>query len=201
MKRRFRYLLLLAALYYGVFYYLEPYLYEYVTNGIWELETFRLIFYTSTLLVTVLFGVIIILEGKYYHHMKIVGGFLIVSACMDFIRMYLFPEILLETYIVSMFTGVLTFAFGLVSHRNVVFKNSIGIIFIVLGFFNLLRFPIFIDILYFYFFKFSYTISFPDGYYYGSLYINYVIIILEFIALDAIVRENLDTFRYKQPQV
>ncbi len=199
-RRRIRYILLAVALIVLLRYYLEPAILEQVDQGVKTVDRARFHIMCINVSVTVVFAIIIIFEGKYYKDMQVVGGLLVLSTLMDVFRMNIFPKIAFESYIVSLFTGILIFAFGLVSMRNVIFKNSVGFFFMILGLFNLIRFPVFIDVLYFYFYKFAVNISMYDGYYFGTLYANYIVIFLEVIALDAIVRENLDTFRYEIPQ-
>ena len=148
------------------------------------------------MLVTIGIAIIIYIEGKYNSGVQAVSIFLVLNALMDFTRFNVYPDISIISGVVSMFGGVFIFGFGLVTTKKAIFKKGAGIFFILIGLFYLLRFPMFIDTLFFYLKKYGQPSSAADSYYFGTLYLNYVIIILELIALDAIILENIAMSRY-----
>ncbi len=198
MKRRILYpvfvVIALAIIYFAI----EPYLHQFFElNRIQEAE-YRLYYFSFNLLVTIVIAVIIYIEGKYNGGVQAVSGLLMLNALMDFSRINVYPDVPIASYVVSFFSGILILAFGLITIKKAIFKKGAGTFFTLLGAVYMLRFPMFIDVLYFYFKKYARNISPADGYYFGTLYINYLIIFLGLIALDSVIRENIAMSRYSK---
>jgi hypothetical protein len=198
MNRRLYYPIFTIIALLIIYFIVQPYLYQfYESNRILE-EEFRLYYFSVNLFVTAGIAVIILFEGRFNGGIKGVSGLLILTALMEFIRYRSFPVLSIQTSVISMFSGILIFAFGLVSIKKAIFKKGAGIFFILLGGVYMLRFPMFIDVLFFYYKKYAINISTADGYYLGSLYFNYFIIFLQLIALNAVILENIAMSRYPE---
>ena len=147
-------------------------------------------------MVELVLAVIIFLEGKYISGIQQVSMLYILAIIMDFNRMKVYPAFALGSNITAMFAGILIFSFGLVSIKKAIFKKGAGIFFFFLGAVYILRFPMFMDILNFYLNKFPVDVSPAEGYFLGTLYLNYLIILFGIFALNALINENLSMDRY-----
>jgi hypothetical protein len=148
-------------------------------------------------LVSIVLGVVIIIEGRHYKNMQVIGVLIIVIRIMDLIRFLVFPDIPFEANIITFFSGLLIFVFALSTIRQVLFKHKVGIYFLLFSIIIFLRFPIFIDVLYMYVQKFSIHTLPLTGYYNGILFFYYISMIPQILAIDGIIKENLETYRYK----
>lgn len=196
MRRRLGYMALVVITLLIIYFVVQPYLYQLYTSSRLSEKEFRLYYYSFNLFVTAGIAIIMFFEGKYNGGVQAVGGLLILNILMDFTRYKVFPVLSIQSNVISMFAGILIFAFGLVSVKKAIFKKGAGIFFVLLGFVYMLRFPIFIDVLFFYYKKYAFNVSMADGYYFGSLYANYLIIVLGLFALNAIILENIELSRY-----
>lgn len=200
MNRRIRYpvYVLLALLI--ITFAIQPLLYHFFTEQkITELD-YRLYYFSFNIVVTIVLGAIIYQEGKYNSGVQTVSGLIILNALMDVNRMYKFPDIAIMSDVITMFSGALILAFGLVSIKKAIFKKGAGILFVLIGTLYLIRFPMFIDLLYFYLKKYAFHTNLADGYYYGTLYLNYLLIFLSLISLDVVILENIEMSRYSKPK-
>lgn len=196
MSRRLRYPVFIIIALLIIHFAIQPFLHQFViTNRLLEVD-YHLYYFSFNLLVTIAIAIFVYIEGKYSDFVQAVSGLLILNAFMDLIRLNAYPHVSIVSSIITMFSGVLIFGFALVSVKKATFKKGAGIFLVLLGAVYMLRFPIFIDILYFYIKKYPINLSATDGYYFGTLYANYIIIFLGLFALDSLVLENLAFSRY-----
>jgi|AntAceMinimDraft_18_1070375.scaffolds.fasta_scaffold06589_3 hypothetical protein len=199
MIRRLRYPIFIIVALVIIHFAIQPYLYQlFRSNTILEVE-YRLYYFSFNLLVTIVIAIIIYFEGKYTGFVQAVSGLLVLNALLDLIRLNAYPDVSIVSCIITMFSGILIFGFSLVSVKKAIFKKGAGVVLLILGGVYMLRFPIFIDVLYFYFKKYPSNLSPADGYYFGTLYANYFIIFLELVALDSLILENIAMSRYTKP--
>lgn len=196
MNRRITYPLIILSSILIIYFLVQPLLDQLAdTDRISEIE-FKLYFFGINSLVTIAVGVIIYIEGKYIGWMQAVSGLLIFNVFLVYKCLESFPKVAIVSNIILMFSGILIFAFGLVSVKKAVFKKGAGIFFIFLGAVYMLRFPMFMDVLYFYSRKYVLDITPADNYYMVTFYLNYFMIFIELIALDSVIRENIAMDRY-----
>jgi len=121
---------------------------------------------------------------------KQISMMVIANVLLDLYRIYTYPALAFETGIASMFSGIFICAYGLVIIKSAVFKKGAGLPFLLLGPIYILRFPFFVDIMLH--FSLS-TVNSADRfafYLHWNIYPNYLVIFLQLIALDSLVRER-----------
>jgi hypothetical protein len=196
MKKRIIYPSILALLILIIHILVRPYLQNQLEMGLLSLIEYRLNYLAVNQIVTVALAIILLIEGKGIVGVREVSLLLIVNVFMDYNRIQLYPEIAIRANAVSMFAGIIIFGFGLVAVKSAIFKKGSGLIFIILGASYILRFPVFIDVLSYWVRKYYEPITAATKYFDGTLYINYIIIILGIIALDRILQDNASMIKF-----
>jgi hypothetical protein len=196
MKKRIIYPSVIALLVLIIHVLVRPYLQNQFDVGLLSLVEFRLNYLAVNQVVTVALAIILLIEGKGIVGVREVSLLLILNVFMDYNRIQLYPEIAIRANAVSMFAGIIIFGFGLVAVKSAIFKKGSGLIFILLGASYILRFPVFIDVLSFTVKKYYEPITAATRYFNGTLYINYIIIILGIIALDRILQDNASMTKF-----
>ena len=196
MKKRIIYPSVIALLVLIIHVLVRPYLQNQFDVGLLSLVEFRLNYLAVNQVVTVALAIILLIEGKGIVGVREVSLLLILNVFMDYNRIQLYPELAIRANAVSMFAGIIIFGFGLVAVKSAIFKKGSGLIFILLGASYILRFPVFIDVLSFTVKKYYEPITAATRYFNGTLYINYIIIILGIIALDRILQDNASMTKF-----
>lgn len=201
MKKRIFYPLITGLILLIIHFLIQPYLFNlYIETNITLLQ-YRLIYLSINLSIIIILAVVILLEGNVVTGVKEVSGLVILNAVMDFIRMYIYPTLAIKENLVTFFAGVIIFAFGLVAIKSALYKKGAGFIFLLLGIFYLLRFPVFIDILFYINTKVHQAALAADKYFSGTINLNYITIILLLLALDRILQNNVEMDRYPQKRL
>ncbi len=169
---------------------IEPYLNKLQQASIISEQLYRLIYWALNASVTTTLAIIIYYMGKHIAGVKQISMMIILNAILDMYRIYIFPDMALITGVVTMFTGIYICAYGLVINKRIKFKKETGIFFFLFGPVYIVRFPFFIDLLLLYTFKFITKADQADFYLAWNINPNYIIIILEIIALDYLLREK-----------
>ncbi len=196
MKKRIIYPVVIASLVLVIYFLVRPYLQNRLDSGLLTLTQYRLDYFAVNQVVTVALAIILLLEGRGIVGVRETSILLIVNIFMDYNRIQLYPDIAIKANAVSMFAGIIIFGFGLVAVKSAIFKKGSGLIFILLGISYILRFPVFIDVLSFSVKKYYEPITAATRYFNGTLYINYIIIILGLIALDRILQDNASMTKF-----
>jgi hypothetical protein len=196
MKKRIIYPSVIALLVLIIHVLVRPYLQNQFDVGLLTLTVYRLNYLAVNQVVTVALAIILLIEGKGIVGVREISLLLILNVFMDYNRIQLYPEIAIRANAVSMFAGIIIFGFGLVAVKSAIFKKGSGLIFILLGASYILRFPVFIDVLSFTVKKYYEPITAATRYFNGTLYINYIIIILGIIALDRILQDNASMTKF-----
>ncbi len=146
--------------------------------------------------ISILLAIIIFFEGRYYKNMQIIAVWIVLTRLIDIVRFSMFPDLFFIGNIISLFGGILIFAHGMGLIKDVIFKRHVGMCLVVIGWLTFFRFPFFVDFLLYYNLKFSYRLTSFDGYYRGVTVVYFIIVFFELLALNGIVKENRDTFKY-----
>ena len=196
MLKRIIYPTIIAIILLLIHFILQPYLFDLYIKGVMELKTYRLIYLSINLSVIITLAIILLFEGKSVIGVREVSGLVTLNVIMDIIRLNIFPTVAIKENLVTFFAGVIIFAFGLVAVKSALYKKGAGLIFLLLGIFYILRFPVFIDVLLFVNNKNHQAILAAEKYFIGTVNLNYITILLQILALDRILQNNVEMNRY-----
>ncbi len=196
MRKRILYPLITGLILLIIHFLIQPYLFNLYIQTSLTLFQYRLIYLSINLLVIVLLAVILLLEGKVVIGVREVSALVVLNVVMDIIRMYIYPTLAIKENLVTFFAGVIIFAFGLIAIKSALYKKGAGFIFLLLGIFYLLRFPVFIDVLFYINTKMHQAVLAAEKYFNGTVNLNYITIILLLLALDRILQNNVEMNRY-----
>ncbi len=175
----------------------EPILHNQYLKFNITLKEYMLIYFGLNTLVNIGIGIVSYREGRFNYGIKWVSALIIVNALMTYFCLEAYPSVAIVSNIVLFFSGIFIFGFGMVSIKKAIFKKGVGLGFVILGFSFLIRFPMFMDVIYFYLNRYPVANITPlEGYYLGALYYNYIIIFLTLISLNFIIKENMILDRY-----
>ncbi len=190
MSKRVRYPLIILSLLAIVHFFVHPYLYQLLYTGRLTMSSYRLLYLSINLVFTVALAVFIFIKGRFIRGIPAIAGLIAINAVLDALRIYVYPEIAINSNVISTFAGVFIFSFSLVSVKKAIFKKRAGLFFVLMGAIYMLRFPMFMDFLHYFLNKYySFAVA-SDVYFQGTLYLNYMIIGLALFALDGIIHEN-----------
>jgi hypothetical protein len=196
VRKRILYPLITGLILLIIHFLIQPYLFNLYIQTSLTLFQYRLIYLSINLLVIVLLAVILLLEGKVVIGVREVSALVVLNVVMDIIRMYIYPTLAIKENLVTFFAGVIIFAFGLIAIKSALYKKGAGFIFLLLGIFYLLRFPVFIDVLFYINTKMHQAVLAAEKYFNGTVNLNYITIILLLLALDRILQNNVEMNRY-----
>ncbi len=196
MRKRIVYPLVTGLVILIIHFLIQPYLFNLYIQTNLTLFQYRLIYLSINLLVIVLLAVTLLLEGKVIIGVREVSGLVVLNVIMDIIRMYIYPTLAIKENLVTFFAGVIIFAFGLIAIKSALYKKGAGFIFLLLGIFYLLRFPVFIDILFYINTRMHQAALAAEKYFNGTVNLNYITVILLLLALDRILQNNVEMNRY-----
>lgn len=168
----------------------EPFLYELLITGVISKLQYCIVYWSLNASVTIVLAVIIYSVGKNTSGVKQICGMIIVNALLDLVRIYLYPNTPFLSGVFTFFTGIYIFAYGIVISKKMTFKKGAGTFFLLFGPIYWIRFPFFVDVLMFYSRKFITSSDQAIFYLNWNIYPNYLVIILELIALDFLLREK-----------
>lgn len=196
MKKRILYPLITGLILLIIHFLIQPFLFNlYIQTNI-TLFQYRLIYLSLNLSIIVILAVILLLEGKVVTGVREVSFLVILNVVMDIIRMYIYPTLAIKENLVTFFAGVIIFAFGLIAIKSALYKKGAGFIFLLLGIFYLLRFPVFIDILFYINAKMHQAALAGENYFSGTINLNYITIIFLLLALDRILHNNTEMTKF-----
>jgi hypothetical protein len=196
VRKRIVYPLVTGLVILIIHFLIQPYLFNLYIQTNLTLFQYRLIYLSINLLVIVLLAVTLLLEGKVIIGVREVSGLVVLNVIMDIIRMYIYPTLAIKENLVTFFAGVIIFAFGLIAIKSALYKKGAGFIFLLLGIFYLLRFPVFIDILFYINTRMHQASLAAEKYFNGTVNLNYITVILLLLALDRILQNNVEMNRY-----
>jgi hypothetical protein len=196
VKKRILYPLIIGVVLLVIHLIIQPFLFNlYIENSL-SLFQYRLIYLSINLAIIVALSLILLLEGKVVIGVREVSGLVVLNVVMDIIRLYIYPTLAIKENLVTFFAGVIIFAFGLVAIKSALYKKGAGFIFIILGIFYILRFPVFIDILFYINNQIHQASIAAEKYFTGTVNLNYISIILLLLALDRILQNNVEMTRF-----
>lgn len=190
MNKRLLYPIIIIVSSLVIHFAIEPILYHFVLSNKISLTEYRIAYLIINLLVTVALSIILYYRGKYIRGVQTIAGIIFLNVVLDVVRIIAYPDLAIKSNVVSFFSGIFIFSFSLVSIKMATFKKGAGIFFILLGAVYMLRFPLFMDILYYYFKKYQHSANAAESYYLGTLYANYILIVLGLFALYNVLLEN-----------
>jgi hypothetical protein len=174
VRKRIVYPLVTGLVILIIHFLIQPYLFNLYIQTNLTLFQYRLIYLSINLLVIVLLAVTLLLEGKVIIGVREVSGLVVLNVIMDIIRMYIYPTLAIKENLVTFFAGVIIFAFGLIAIKSALYKKGAGFIFLLLGIFYLLRFPVFIDILFYINTRMHQASLAAEKYFNGTVNLNYI---------------------------
>ena len=196
MLKRIIYPTIIAIILLIIHFLIQPYLFNLYIDGVMELKTYRLIYLSINLSIIVALAIIMLFEGKSVIGVREISGLVTLNVIMDMIRLYIYPTVAIKENLVTFFAGVIIFAFGLVAVKSALYKKGAGLIFLLLGIFYILRFPVFIDVLLYINNQSHQAILAAEKYFSGTVNLNYITILLQILALDRILHNNIEMNRY-----
>ncbi len=189
MERLF-YPILIVLLFLLILFVMEPFLYHlYAINTISSMQ-YSLLYLGLNVGVTVTISLILYVVGKGKAGVRPISMLIMLNTLLDLYRLSRFPTLSQYPGILTMFTGIYIFAYGVVVSNRISFKKGVGLFFLLIGSIYMIRFPVTVDLAMAYVQKNLFS---PDrlGFYLNIIvYTNYVIVLLELIALDFLLREK-----------
>ncbi|GEM_PF-2510666 len=196
MRRRIAYFLITVTVFVAIQLWLPPFLSDEIAMGTFDAAEANLIFMIVNFLVSIGLAIAIMIEGRQHKGLIVIGLLIIISRSIDAWRFAIFPEDTPEGNFFSLVTGGFIMVFAMTLFRDVVFQKSMAVPFALVGVFTFIRFPYFVDIIYYAYRGFGMIDEGATGYFNGIMFMFYGVLLFQVIGLDLLIWENVQTKRY-----